>query len=780
MKCYTTPPMLLALRQCVALTLMSMSTAAVALTGSRFSQIVLPLPPQKKFSHEFDKSDNTLNLFFPDSAPSELEAFENYDETLARRVLIKDLGSRGTVIKIILRDPQVQSLVSKFSDPSRVVVDLFNKNSKELRDPNTGLPNQLLGGIEQNTGNLPNAPADMQGSNPQTLETPKLAKQLIQKMAPEATSPNELAKIISGIPTGPGKAWASFPTYIYRMQLAPIEETEKSKRTPIKDFEAKALSTSEAMADYAAKLFDLGHEGRALAAYQQVLQKDPEIFERDVFHLWRLAESHLGVGNLTLAEGYYQTLLDKHPDHLMSRFSSLRKLDVQAIRAVNDGQLNQLARLNEAVIKIPTRGNSELQALITIRNVWWQDSTIDQKSRTALASCDETTELELTKLLPNIENPKTAYLSSAMIAKRMSDPNNVWQNNYASWLGTFFDRYRSATDPITVELSQSTRQKITDQFQNLFINNQMLDVVGLYEQLPKPMKSITKDPSVSWQIAESYRSLGQPDRALDFYEKILTSSNVPAPLQFTAHYWIAAISSRKVASLKQNPSNERRANQQQSRSRKHDQAMQKIWDQLTPDQRNKLTTGLGREFKELTASETPLRTPAKIILQQYKTVLSENPPKIEGTPGTNTTDWLGNFSPSTATVKLLDDLGRKFAELGMPQERREALQLMRFIKPTELAQDKAAAKIWADEMTKLAETYRKADEFLEAGEIYTQIGEVAALDDSRAESFYKGGLLLFRAGKKEEAIKALEKAKEDPNNLFYSKLATERLNQLAH
>ncbi|MEI6832569.1 MAG: hypothetical protein WCL28_01140 [bacterium] len=116
----------------------------------------------------------------------------------------------------------------------------------------------------------------------------------------------------------------------------------------------------------------------------------------------------------------------------------------------------------------------------------------------------------------------------------------------------------------------------------------------------------------------------------------------------------------------------------------------------------------------------------------------------------------------------------------MPKERREAMQLMRFIKPTQLEQDKIAAKLWAAEMTKLAEDHRKADEFLEAGQIYTQIGDVTALDDARAESLYKGGLLLFRAGKKDDAIKALEKAKGDPNNLFYSKLATERLNQMGH
>jgi hypothetical protein len=103
---------------------------------------------------------------------------------------------------------------------------------------------------------------------------------------------------------------------------------------------------------------------------------------------------------------------------------------------------------------------------------------------------------------------------------------------------------------------------------------------------------------------------------------------------------------------------------------------------------------------------------------------------------------------------------------------------MRFLKPTLFEQDKEAAKLWASELTKLAEEHRKADEFLAAGELYTLVGDASALTEQRAEALYKGGLLLFRAGKKQDAIKALEKAKADTSNLFYSKLATERLNQI--
>ena len=166
------------------------------------------------------------------------------------------------------------------------------------------------------------------------------------------------------------------------------------------------------------------------------------------------------------------------------------------------------------------------------------------------------------------------------------------------------------------------------------------------------------------------------------------------------------------------------------------------------------------------------------ILEQYKTALQKNSPKMNATSGTAATDWLGNFSPSGATVRLLDDLGRKFAELGMTSERRQSMELMKFLKPSQFEQDKEAAKIWDSELLSLAEEHRKADEFLQAGELFTLVGDSTLQSEKRAESLYKGGLLLFRAGKKQDAISALEKAKNDTTNLFYSKLATERLDQI--
>jgi len=529
------------LTNAVALALCSGTTslAATSNQSSNFAQIVLGFPAEKKFSYEWSKKDNSLHMSFPGTSAEELDALNNYDETLIRRILLKDLGNRGTEVRIVFRDSNVEGLVSTFTEPYRIVVDLFDKNYREPKDPVTGLPlnvaDSYSGSEDEQTGGVTSSPNHSKISD----NRPPLKKQLIQPMAPVASSPNELQSIISKIDGGMGKAWASFPPYIYRMQLAPAEN-KNSKSDELKHLQTSALTTSEAMADYASKLFDLGHEGRALAAYQQVLQREPEIFENNVMHLWKLAEAHLGMGNLTLAQGYYQTLIDRNPEHLMAQFAKLRKIDVQAVRAIDGGDNTKLAKLADQTNALATRDNAELQAMIALRSSWWSDSSIDQKSRSAVASCTEDTELKLTKLMPKIENPKTAYLSSAIIAKRLTNSQTNWQNQYAAWLGNFFNRYRGAQNPITTELSEATRKRITDQFKNLFEANKSTEVVALFEQLPKEMKSISKDPQVSWQIAESYRSLGQSQESLPFYEKAAQSEL--ATDKFRSQFWIAALS----------------------------------------------------------------------------------------------------------------------------------------------------------------------------------------------------------------------------------------------
>jgi hypothetical protein len=749
--------------------------------GDGFAQIVITFPGERPFNYEWNKKENTLLFHFPKSSPEELEAVNNYDERLIRRVIVKDLGPQGSDIRMVLRSRDVQATVNTFKDPFRVSIDLFERGYQEAKDPETGLPVTISPAAPKSGSAayewMQSATPESQTAKPKAnLDAKQPRRRLLQALPEEVNSPNELKAALAKIEPGVGKSWATFPPYIYRMQLAPYEgrEAPTGETSPL---QIKAVSTSTAMADYASKLYDFGHEGRALLAYQQVLQREPEVFERDAVHLWKFAETHLGQGNLTLAEGYYQTLIEKHPEHMMARFAKLRKLDIQAIRAIGEGDATRLAKIKEQALTIPTRDNAELTAMIMIRDIWWGDGTIDQKSRKSLPLCDEEAEMRLSKISPRIENPKTAYFASAIIARRRTNKDTPWQNEYGPWLANFFDRYKGPqTADIKGSLTGAAQERILQQFHSLFKAGKTADVVGLLESLPKESRDISRDPQLSWEIAESYRSLGQSESAIPFYLQAAKSSSVTDG--FKSNFWIAALASKKAAAMQAAAGDQAKIRSYSNNAKRADVAMNDIWSKLKSDEKSIVLTALSQPIQDIVASEAKLRTPPKILLEQYKTALTSSAPKMNATSGTATSDWTGNFSPSASTVRLLDDLGQKFAELGMTNERRKALELMKFLKPVLFEQDKEAAKKWAAELTNLAEEHRRADEFLEAGELYTLVGDSAVLTEQKAEALYKGGLLLFRAGKKQDAIKALEKAKADTDNLFYSKLATERLNQL--
>lgn len=105
-----------------------------------FTQMVLAFPAERPFHYEWLKTENTLIVHFPKSTPEELEAVNNYDEKLVRRVLVKDHGPEGTEVRLVLRDRNVRAVINSFKDPFRISIDLFDSNYAESRDPESGLP----------------------------------------------------------------------------------------------------------------------------------------------------------------------------------------------------------------------------------------------------------------------------------------------------------------------------------------------------------------------------------------------------------------------------------------------------------------------------------------------------------------------------------------------------------------------------------------------------------------------------------------------------------------
>lgn len=761
-------------------------------SANGYTQIILPFKTEKQFHYDWNQPENTLILQFPSTNPNELEAFNNYDERLVRRMIVKDLGPAGTEVHLVLKDRNVRALVTSFKDPFRIAVDLFDKDFSEKKDPATGLPVSDLT-VEavrpaSNRGSASlaeSSPSSTANTKPETAHSsenhsPAQAssgkRRLLQALPEEINSANELKAALANIAPGVGKAWIGYPPYVYRAQLAPYEGREVPDRE-ISPLQTQAIKTSSAMATYAGKLYDFGHEGRALLAYQQVLLKEPGVFEKDPVHLWKFAEAHLGQGNLQLAEGYYTSLLDKHPTHALARFAHLRKIDVEAIKLSQKGEAKSLSKLVPKLSAAANKPSAEITAQTLIRKAWWTDPLASQDRLGKLPNASEDIQRGLSAAIPNVESQRTAFLASSLVANRMTQMETPWEASYAKYLNDYLSTYKgSAADPYRESISSAAKERLAAEFKNQFAAKNYMGIVSLFEALPEPMKSIRKTKDVSWALGESYRAVGQTEKAVPFYQ---TASEGPAGIDtFKAKFWLSHLAGTVALDYQAKRGNQERIRTLNATSIKADGELVNIWTKLKSDEKAQIQTAMAEVIEANVASDLKTKTAPRILLEKYASALTVNPPKLSTSSGTNPTDLVGNFSPTATTVHLLDDLGKKFAALGMQPERRRSLELMRFIKPASIEQDKSAQKIWTDQLLGLAEEHRKANEFLEAGELYSMIGESGASIENRAEANYKGGLLLYRAGRKQDAIKALEKAKADPNNLFYSKLASERLDQL--
>ena len=67
--------------------------------GSRMGQIVLDFTSERNYTQSYNEKENTLLIEISNTSPNVLRALETYDETLLRRVLIKDFSTKGCEIK---------------------------------------------------------------------------------------------------------------------------------------------------------------------------------------------------------------------------------------------------------------------------------------------------------------------------------------------------------------------------------------------------------------------------------------------------------------------------------------------------------------------------------------------------------------------------------------------------------------------------------------------------------------------------------------------------------
>ena len=775
------------MKQIFTLLAIAVVCAAFATIGNAqiLSQTVLKFDSKKEYTYRYDKNESAIVLHVKGSSTEDLSALENYDERLIRRVVIKDLGVDGTLAKIILKNANVKAIVSDFSEPFRITIDLFNNGYTEAKDPLTGLPvdNSDAENSAQNDRISQSQPTsrllveDAASPQPSNLFAKKGAPKTIKLLQPTPElfqSPEEMTHKLSEIPAGIGKHWEKYPNYIYRIQTASFEgESIRSNNQHKKIME---MNSARAMADYAGNLYNFGHENRALTVYQQVLHKEPRIFEQDALHLWKFSEIQLGQGNLTLANGYYETILDKHPESPLAEFAKLRLLDIKAIRLTQQQRYNSSTQLVSGLNKIDSNHSSELAALKSIRNSFWSDKQNSEAYSSArLPVIDSDVYGGLSASFNAIENKKTKFLAASIMLNNLLENARPWTSSTGKFAADYFDTSNGKfAQPYTSQLKSKLSSKINSTLQEQITQGKLIAAIENYSQLPAKIKPMVANPKTSWALAEAYRKLGQTPKSIGLYETAQKTDRI-GPNRFKAQFWLATTSASLAAELKQQNAGQAQIDSLIEKARTADREMQATWASLKENEKNQITIAYKEHFENVITKGLKLRMPAKIVLESWSQALAT---PASTSNGGETNDWQRHYSPTGGAVLLISDLAKRFSELGMLNERRKARNLLKFMKPSQFADDKAAKDLWANELLGLADDYRKANQSLEAGRLYTLVGNENPNWEGRAKSLYQGGLLLLRSGRKQEAMKALQEASSDGNNLYYSDLAKERLNQI--
>ena len=762
-----------------------------------YSQITAIFTTERIFKHEYSIRDNSLSLEFEKTTPEELQSFENYDESLIKRVIFKEVAPIGTKIKIILRDHNVKAHIHSQNDPFRVIVEIYDKNYLPKKDRKTEFPDDHPITIDQsnqedNLVNTPSKKSAILGASPQLLlrddetiinepikNSSKTRRRLLQQLAQPFVTTEEMESVLKTVPDGIAPRWAQYPPYIYRLQMNTYEGRDysgkKLKKERFPSF-SEALSSSTALAEYAGKAFDLGNENKALILYHQLLQKDPEIFDKDATSLWKLSEIHLGNGNLTLARGYYESLLEKHPESAFTPFAQLRMLDIAAIRLTENGNYEEFSTLNSKLdaIKIVNRG--ELSALVALRRAYWTSFGIEViKTPQVPPRVTQKNYQILAENYNSAESSKTAFLIGSILINEMTEPSSQWNGTQATFAESFFKRFFSSKSEQTItNLKGRLYKKINENIQTKINRGYLIEALEDYEKLPVSMRSIRKNPRTAWALAEAYRNLDQKLKAIEYYQEASSYLTPGSTDRFKAEFWTARLALGEAANQGTSGTKRQRLI---SVANQFDKKMSETWNKMDQKSKDVITTSYRDHFEKAVTDSLALRRPAQIVLSQWTGYLTSKASTSTGSSDPDLSSLSDPVSPSSS-VFLITDLAKIFANLGMQKERKESILLLSKLKPSDFGDDQSAKNTWAKNLMELAEDYRKSNQYLDAGRLFGLVGDTSENFDKRAETLYKSGLLLFRAGRKQEAISAFQKAADDGNNLFYANLAKERLNQI--
>ncbi len=767
---------------------------AVKSHSQSFSQIVVPFHKQRSFESSFNPRDNTITIQIKNTRPDELTPLYNYDNRLVRRVIFKELADQATKVTLVLRDQKVKAAVYSFEEPYRIVIDLFDQKFQEVRDPKTGIPlvetyqpqngqTRMSDnfGYDQNPSYSPEAPYP---SRPQRLaRTPSQApakkfqaspkRRLLQPQPKSIMNPGQLIAAMEKVSSGIGSHWATYPKYIYRVQIQSLK-TGKNYKSWLKRNANRAMSSGEAMADYAAQLFAFGHELKALLAYQKVLYENPLIFDKDAKHIWNIAEIHLGQGNRILAQGYYQSLIEKHSDSPLLGFAQLRLLDIQVFDAYTNNQVSNIADAVNKLDLIKTHNLPELAAQVAIRHAYWDQKPAElatlQKDPHRIPLANPKSLKYLQSAYSRAQNPKTVYFIASIVLHTKLQ-NTAWNQDLKNLAKQYLDKFQgSTTEPFRNTIIASAQKSINKRIETLAKAGQNHDTVKILEDLPKNLNTVKNSASLSWLVAESYRKLNLDKKALPYYK--ISSRLYQDPIdKFTSQFRLLQ-SIKNALNVERNQNHTANIKSLTGDLKFQDRQLMLLWSELFDKDKFVITTKFKDELYQSILSSTLSTSYPEILFWAWNQALAI-PPNTGKVPN----NWQTSYTVNEDDIYLLSRLSKKFLEIGDQSKSQQTKDLLKYISPKSF-KSKQTSKLWANELTELAEIYRKNNQYLDAGRIYALTGAKSENWEKRAEALYKGGLLLYRSGRREEAVKAFEQAASDGNNLLYAELAKKRLEQL--
>ncbi|MEY4631825.1 MAG: hypothetical protein RIQ81_1945 [Pseudomonadota bacterium] len=795
--CHDTVALLMPRRALLAL--LALVASAIFLPtpalAADFSEIVLSFPEVRPYSAKYDAVENSVRIELLKTSSEELAALERYDEDLVRRVVVKDRAADGVEILIKLKSREVVATVEDFREPFRIVIDIFKRGYSPARDAE-GLPRTKPAEVASAPDNAPSAvsaapslsanaakplPATpVQGDSASVALSAKNPPQrrIFQQAPRRFEGGADLCAALNQAKPGTGTHWSKYADPVYRLDFPPAKSSLAAEIP--QDVCNKAITSTKDLSLFAKRLFDDGQEFRAMSVYQQLLFHDPQAIEQDAGNLWRMAEIHLGQGNLSLAGGYYETISKRFPGTQEAFKAAMRSLDVNSLELIQAG--NQSGLAGGPVEKIASlemgQGDSptsvEIRAGKVLRASYWRNAS-SGPGKLQVADLSETESRELEALLPKIQHPRTKFLTASLLLAGRVAPARAWEQESGVFAANYFRDYKTAEwDPMRGEMLQRLRDKLDSTLQSYSAAGRHVEAVQTFELLPKPLQSVRKNTRTAWAMGESYRNIGQPQPAVAFYEA--AAKDASGIDRFKAQFWMAQMASETSDVLGRMKAGATRISPYQRQVAESDRGMAATLAGLNPSEREQLYSTFRGPLESSIEKPTRLRTPPRFVLSAWRDNLSSR--RSASTDSAPVTDLKSQFAPGAASAKLVSGLAARFKELGMSNERRQALALLKEMKPSQFGDDTAARKAWMDQLLGLAEEYRKDNEYLESGRIFSLVASESENWEGRAETLYKAGLLLYRAGRKDEAIAALEKAKADGNNLFYANLATERLSQI--